>query len=212
MPEEVFCIDRERHEKDIKNTQLEGVTNTFFGNQFLSYFNKIPQIGHYANVETKSLKGYYVDRINESITGTTLPDISVPSTDLSYYGHQNVPFASAGDGNLGTILVRIKLDRYLNNYTALANWSYLKYDWTQGGRNFEFSNQELEGIFYVEFIDGEENITRRIKYKVWIENLPSISLAVNTPDEIDFDVTLKVTDINLNEFIEGSVLADPARF
>ena len=66
---------------------------------------------------------------------------------VSYFAHQNAHYMGVGDGELGQITVRFVLDRYLNNYCALLNWSYLKYDWTFGGKNPDenFEDKDLEG-------------------------------------------------------------------
>ena len=205
----VFCnLKVMRDDKNIRTTELEGITNPFYGNQFMGYFLKIPQMGHYSVPETKSLRGYYIDRINESIRSIATPGINVPSVGISYFGHQKANYNGIGDGELGMLGVTIKLDRYLNNYTAFVNWSYIKYDWTFGHKNKDFSQMDLEGVFVLEFIDGEENISRKIKYKIWIEDVPSINLATTSPEEMDITIMFKVTEIDPSEFVEGNVLAD----
>lgn len=200
--------------KNIENVKIESITNTFFGNQFLSYFLKIPQVGYYQDPETKSLKTYVIDRINETIRGITLPQISVPMVPISYFGHQNDYKMGVGDGELGVITVRMKLDRYLLNYSSFVNWSYLKYDWTYGGvnpKNNMNTLKDLSGLLVVDFLDAEENITRQIAYKVIIDTVPPLSLASDTPDEIEFEIGLRITDIDIEKFIMGHPLSQRQR-
>lgn len=197
--------------KNIPNVEVESITNTYFGNQFLVYFLKIPQIGYYQDPESKSLRSYYIDRINESIRGITLPPINTTMIPLSYFGHQNDYKMGVGDGELGQLSVRLKLDRFLNNYTAFANWNYLKYDWTFGGKNPETqmrTQKDLEGTIVASFLDSTENITRQIAYKIIVDSVPALTLGVDTPDEVEFEVAFRVTDIDLEKFIMGHPLSD----
>ena len=204
MPEDIFCIDRIGHsEKSIEGVMMEGVTNTFYGNQFLGYFIKIPQIGYYSDVETKRLKGYYVDRINETIRGVSLPQVRTSAISLSYRGQSNQHFPGVGDGELGILGVKMKVDRYLNNYTALLNWSFLKYDWTKGKSNETFAIKDLHGIFVVEFLDSEEQISRKMNYKVWVEDIPLLTLGTDDTDEVEIDVQFQIVDMDISGFIEG---------
>ena len=112
--------------KNVPNSTVEPITNTFFGNQFIASFMKVPQTGYYQDAGSKSLKSYYIDMMNESIRGVTLPETSVPMIPISSYAHQNTYFKGVGDCELGTISIRFLLDRYMNNYTALLNWSLIK--------------------------------------------------------------------------------------
>jgi len=194
--------------KNISNVNVESVTNTFFGNQFLGYFLMIPQVGYYQDGESKKLKSYITDRINESIRGLQLPETAIPMVPISYYAHQNEQYMGVGDGELGQISIRLKLDRYLQNYTSLLNWSYLKYDWTFGGKNPDenFDDRDLQGIFIVEFLDACEDRTRKLGYKVIIDSLPGLSLAVDSPEEVEFEVLFRVIDIDTSQFVMGSPL------
>lgn len=197
--------------KNIPNVNVEAITNVFFGNQFLAYFLKIPQVGYYQDPESKSLRSYVIDRINESIRGIILPQVSTPMVALSYFGHQNDYKMGVGDGELGMISLRLKLDRYMNNYTSFLNWSYLKYDWTFGGKNPKNNmkkQSDLEGLLVAKFIDSEENMTRQIGYKVIIETVPPLTLSVDSPDEVEFEISLRVTDIDLEYFIMGHPISD----
>jgi hypothetical protein len=199
--------------KNIKNVNLESITNPFYGNQFLAYFIKIPQIGYDADRETKALKPYNVDRINESIRTVTLPETSVAMIPLTYYGHQNFYYMGVGDGELGQISINMKLDRYMYNYTSFIHWSYLKYDWTFGGKNpeFAFSHKDMEGIFMVEFLDAGEERTRKLSYRLIIDSVTGLNMGVDTPDDIDFEVTLRVTDVDTSQFIMGEPLSERVR-
>jgi hypothetical protein len=200
--------------KNILTVQQESITNTFFGNQFVGYFLKIPQVGYYQDAHSKSLRSYYVDRINESIRGIRLPDINTTMIALSYFGHQNDYKMGVGDGELGHIGVQLKLDKFLNNYTTFINWQYCKYDWTFGGKNpiNDMKKQmDLEGIIVVDFIDSTENISRQIGYKVIIDSVPGLSLTTSTPEEIDFEISLRITDIDIEKFVMGHPLSDKQR-
>lgn len=197
--------------KNVSNVRLEAITNPYFGNQFLSYFLKIPQVGYYQDPESKSLRSYNIDRINETIRGVVLPQVTTTMIAIPYFGHQNDYKMGVGDGELGTIAVKLKMDRFMNNYTSFLNWQYLKYDWTFGGKNP--SNQmkkqmDLEGLLVAEFLDVEENITRQIGYKVIVDTVPALALGVDTPEEIEFEITLRVTDIDLEFFIMGHPISD----
>ncbi len=199
--------------KNIKNVEVESVTNPFLGNQFLGYFLKIPQIGYYQDAESKALKSYITDRINESIRGLRLPETAIAMIAIPYFAHQNEQYMGVGDGELGQISIRYKLDRYLQNYTALLNWSYLKYDWTFGGKNpnNQMTNRDLWGTFIVEFLDADENRTRKIGYKLIIDSLPGLDLSVDTTDEIDFEVLFRVVEIDTSQFVMGEPLNDSER-
>jgi len=197
--------------KNIKNVEVEAITNTYFGNQFLVYFLKIPQVGYYQDPESKALRSYYIDRINETVRGVTLPEINTTMIPIAYWGHQNDYKMGVGDGELGRIAVRFKLDRYLNNYTAFINWQYLKYDWTFGGKNPKNNmktQKDLEGIIVISFLDSTENITRQIGYKIIVDTVPGLTLAADTPDEIEFEVGFRITDIDLEKFIMGHPISD----
>lgn len=197
--------------KNIPSVEVESITNTYFGNQFIAYFLKIPQVGYYQDPESKSLRSYYIDRINESIRGITLPEINTTMIPLSYFGHQNAYKMGVGDGELGRIGVRFKLDRYLNNYTAFINWQYLKYDWSFGGQNPKNQTpqqKDLEGILVVDFLDSVEKVSRQIGYKVIVDTVPSLTLASDTPDEVEFEIGLRVTDIDIEKFIMGHPIAN----
>jgi hypothetical protein len=201
-------------EKNIDNVKIEEITNPFYGNQFIAYFTKIPQVGYYQSTNNKTLNLDYLDKLNETMRGITLPTTAIPMIPISFFGHQNDYKTGVGDGNLGSLSIRFKLDRYLNNYTALLQWSYLKYDWTYGGKNPNNkidTLSDLEGIVMVDFLDAQEEITRRLAYKVVIENLPSLNLAVDTPEELEYDVLFLITDIDPNKFIVGQPLADVQR-
>jgi hypothetical protein len=200
-------------EKNISNVEVESITNPFFGNQFLGYFLKVPQIGYYQDTESKSLKSYVIDRINESIRGIQLPDTAFPTVPISYFAHQNTNFMGVGDGELGNLSIRFQLDRYLQNYTSFLNWTYLKYDWTFGGKNPDngFSDDDLQGTFVVQFLDADEERTRKIAYKVIIDVLPGMSLAVDSPDQIEFETSFKIVDIDPSQFVMGEPLQDTQR-
>jgi hypothetical protein len=200
--------------KNIQNVQFESITNPFFGSQFLTYFIKIPQTGYYQDKESKSLRSYFTDKINETIRGITLPEINTNMIALSYWGHQNDYKMGVGDGELGRISARFKLDRFLNNYTTFLNWQYLKYDWTYGGKNPTNgmkTQKDLEGIIIVDFLDSNEAITRQIGYKVIVDTVPSLTIGVDTPDEVEFEVGFRVTDIDLEKFIMGHPISDRQR-
>lgn len=196
--------------KNISNVEIESITNPFYGNQFIGYFLKVPQVGYYQDPTSRSLKPYLTDRVNESIKGVQLPETSIPMIGIPYFGHQNEQYMGVGDGELGQISVRFLLDRYLQNYTSLLNWSYLKYDWTFGGKNPDegFSDRDLHGTFIVQFLDADEERTRKIGYKVIIDSLPGLSLAVDTPDEVVFEVMFRVLDIDTSQFVMGSPLSE----
>lgn len=200
---------------DIKRiqTEIEGITNELYGNQFIAYFLKIPQIGHYQVPETKSLRPHMMDRVNETITGTTLPDVINPTVPIAYFAHQNAHYPGVGDGELGTITLEMMVDRFLNNYTFMLNWSYMKYDYTSGGLNCKegITKEDLVGKFVVAFIDSEENISRKITYSVLIESVPGLPLNVTTPDNLKASITLRVVDMDLSKFIEGQVLSHNPR-
>lgn len=206
-------VDADGDVKNIDNVNLESITNSFYGNQFLTYFIKIPQTGYDADENSKSLRPYNIDRVNETIRSVTLPDTAVAMIPLTYYGHQNFFYAGVGDGELGQITINFKLDRYLNNYTVLTHWSYLKYDWTFGGQNPEhgFSHKDLEGILMVEFLDADEKRTRKISYRLIIDSLTGITLGVDTPDDLNFDATFRVTDVDTSQFIMGEPLSERTR-
>lgn len=199
--------------KNIDNVEVESVTNTLFGNQFIGYFLKIPQVGYYQDVESKSLKPYVTDRVNETITGVNIPDTAISMIPISYYAHQNEQFMGVGNGELGILSLGFKLDRYLQNYTAFLNWSYLKYDWTFGGKNPDnnMKDHDIHGTFVTEFIDADEKRTRKIGYKVIIETLPGLNLSVKTPDDVEFEVGFKVVDIDTSQFVMGEPLSDSTR-
>jgi len=199
--------------KNISNVNVEGVTNTFFGNQFLGYFLKIPQVGYYQDGQSKSLKSYLTDRINESIRGVTLPETAIQTIALAYYGHQNEQFMGVGDGELGQISIQLKMDRYLHNYTSFLNWSYLKYDWTFGAKNpdNQMSDRDLWGTFVVEFLDADEKRTRKLGYRLIIDSVPGLNLSVDTPDDVEYEVLFRVVDMDVSQFIMGSPLNDPQR-
>lgn len=200
--------------KNIPNVKVESITNTYFGNQFLVYFLKIPQVGYYQDPENKSLRSYYIDRINESIRGVTLPEVNTTMIPISYFGHQNDYKMGVGDGELGRIGIRFKLDRYLNNYTSFINWQYLKYDWHSGGKNPKNNmktQKDLEGTIVVSFLDTDEKITRQIGYKIIVDTVPGLTLGTDSPDEIEFDVGFRITDIDIEGFIMGHPLAEPTR-
>jgi len=199
--------------KNIQNVEVEGITNPFFGNQFLAYFLTIPQVGHYQDEESKSLKSYVVDRINETIRGIVLPETVVPMIPISYYGHNNAHYMGVGDGELGVINIRFILDRYMQNYTSLLNWSYLKYDWTSGGKNPDnnMNDKDLEGTLMVEFLDADEDRTRKLGYKVIIDSLPGINLGVDSPDQIEFDSAFRVVNVDTSQFVMGTPLQDRVR-
>jgi len=199
--------------KIIKNVEVESITNTFFGNQFLGYFIKIPQVGYYQDVTSKSLKPYVTDRINESIRGIQLPETAIHMIAIPYYAHQNEQFMGVGDGELGQISLRFKLDRYLQNYTSLLNWSFLKYDWTFGGKNplNTMTDHDLHGTFIVEFLDADEQRTRKIAYKIIIDSLPGISLAVDTSEDVEFEVLFRVVNIDTSQFVMGDPLNEHVR-
>ena len=196
--------------KKIQNVDFESITNSFFANQFIGYFLKIPQFGYYSDNGLKSLKPYFVDRINESIRGIQTPDVSVPVIAASYFAHQNTHFMGVGDGELGMITIRFLLDRYLNNYCSFLNWSFLKYDWTFGGKNpnVQFSDLDLQGIFSVEFLDSGEKRTRKILYKVLVDAVPGLALGTDTPDQVEFQANFRITDIDISQFVEGEPLID----
>jgi len=199
--------------KNIQNVEVEGITNPFFGNQFLAYFLKIPQVGYYQDPESRGLKSYVTDRVNESVRGVQLPETSIPMIGMTYFGHQNEQYMGVGDGELGQITVRFLLDRYLQNYTSLLNWSYLKYDWTFGGKNPDenFDDRDLQGIFVVEFLDADESRTRKLGYKIIIDSLPGLSLAVDTPEQVEFEALFRVIDIDTSQFVMGSPLKHRVR-
>ena len=199
--------------KNINNVNVESITNTFFGNQFLGYFLLIPQVGYYQDEASKSLKTYIVDRINESIRGVQLPETAITMVAVPYFGHQNEQYMGVGDGELGQISIRFKLDRYLQNYTSLLNWSFLKYDWTFGGKNpnNNMTDRDLRGTFMVEFLDASEERTRKIAYKVIIDSLPGINLGVETPEELEYEALFRVVDVDISQFVMGEPLNDPQR-
>jgi len=199
--------------KNIENVELESITNSFFGNQFLAYFLLMPQVGYYQDTESRSLKSYYLDRINETIRGVTLPETAIAMIAISYFGHNSEHYMGVGDGELGQINIRFLLDKYLNNYTALINWSYLKYDWTFGGKNPEedFDDRELRGTFIIEFIDAEENRTRKLGYKVIVDSVPGLTLAVDSPEQIEFESSFRIVDVDTSQFIMGSPLSERIR-
>jgi len=196
--------------KNIDNVDVEGITNTFFGNQFLAYFLRIPQVGYYQDPESRSLKSYITDRINETIKGTNLPETAIPFIPIAFSGHQNSQFMGVGDGELGVMSIRFVLDRFLQNYTSLLCWSYLKYDWTFGGKNPDenFEDRDLEGILVVEFLDADENRTRKLGYKVIIDSLPGLNLAVDSPEEIVFEASFRIIDVDTSQFVMGTPLHD----
>jgi hypothetical protein len=201
-------------DNNLSNVKFEDISNPFFGNQFIPYFIKIPQVGHYAETNSKELKARYVDRINEVIRGVTIPETSNTFVPVSYFGHQNAQYSGVGSGELGTISVRMKLDRYMNCYASFLTWSYMVYDWTAGGVHNKtgiMSQDELNGIIYVEFLDSEENRTRKMKYKVIIETVPPLTLGVDTPEEMDIEITFKVTDIDPTEFLVSDTLLEPVK-
>lgn len=199
--------------KHIDNTQLESITNSFFGNQFLCYFLKIPQVGYYQDEESRTLKSYYTDRVNESIRGVQLPETSIPIIGIPYFGHQNSQFMGVGDGELGQITIRFLLDRYLNNYASFLNWSFLKYDWTFGGKNPDenFEDKDLYGTFMIEFLDAGEERTRKLGYKLIIDSLPGLNLATDNTDSIEFEALFRILDIDTSQFVEGTPLSDRVR-
>ena len=199
--------------KNISNVEVESITNSFFGNQFITYFLTFPQVGYYQDTATRSLKSYIIDRINESIRGVQLPETAIPMVPMSYFGHQNEQFMGVGDGEMGIISVRFLLDRYLQNYTSLLNWSFLKYDWTFGGKNPDenLSDKDLQGVFVVEFLDADEERTRKIAYKVIVESVPGLALAVDSPEQVEYESTFKVVDIDTSQFIMGTPLQDRVR-
>jgi len=200
--------------KNIDNVDFEEITNPYFGNQFIGYFLRIPQTGYYAESNSFELKSKYVDKINETVRGVTLPESSTTTIPVQYFGHQNLHYNGIGSGDLGTIITRMKLDRYLNNYTTFLVWSHMVYDWTAGGinNNLGITDQdELSGIITVEFIDSEENRTRKISYKVIVESLPPLSLGVDTPDEVDVDVTFKIVDMDVSQFVISAPLQNPIK-
>jgi len=196
--------------KNIQNVELQGITNPYYGNQFIGYFIKIPQVGYYQDPETRALKSYVADRINETIRNISLPETAIPMIPISYYAHQNEQYMGVGDGELGQITIRFVLDRYLHNYTSLLNWSYLKYDWTFGGKNpdNQLLDRNLLGTFVVEFLDADEKRSRKLGYKVIIDSLPGISLGVDTPDQIEYEALFRVVDIDTSQFVMGSPLHD----
>jgi hypothetical protein len=199
--------------KNIQNVEVESITNTFFGNQFLGYFLKIPQVGYYQDVESRALKSYLTDRVNESIRGVNLPETAVQMIAIPFYAHQNEQYMGVGDGELGQISVRFKLDRYLQNYTALLNWSYLKYDWTFGGKNpdNQMDDRDLWGTFITEFLDADEKRTRKIGYRLIIDSLPGLGLAVDSPEDIEYEVLFRVVEIDTSQFVMGEPLSDRVR-
>jgi len=211
----IFPIQEESEDvvKNIINVQVESVTNTFFGNQFLAYFLQIPQVGYYQDEESKTLKSYVTDRINESIRGVQLPETAIQMMSLPYFGHQTEKYMGIGDGELGQISIRLKLDRYLQNYTSLLNWSYLKYDWTFGGKNpnNQMTDHDLWGTFIVEFLDAEEQRTRKMGYKLLIDSLPGLPLAVDSPEEIEYEALFRVVEMDTSQFVMGEPLNDPVR-
>jgi hypothetical protein len=197
--------------KNIPNVNIEAITNTFFGNQFVVYFLKIPQVGHYQDPESKSLRSYNIDRINESIRGVVLPQFNTNMIAVSYFGHQHDYKMGVGDGELGIISVKMKMDRYLNNYTSFLNWQFLKYDWTFGGQNPKnnmVKQKDLEGILIADFLDTDEKVTRQIGFKTIIETVPPLSLAVDGPEEVEFEISLRITDMDLEYFIMGHPISD----
>ena len=102
----------------------------------------------------------------------------------------------------------------MQNYTSLLNWTYLKYDWTFGGKNPEneiTTDRDLWGTFLVEFLDADEERTRKIGYKVLIENLPGLSLSVDSGEDIEYEVIFRVMDIDTSQFVMGSPLSDNVR-
>lgn len=199
-------------QNQIYNTNLESITNPYFGNQFLGQFINTPQVGYYADEAQFRLKSYYQDRLNESIRGLTLPEFHVPMIPVSYFGHQNNQYPGVGTGELGNLTIRFKLDRYLNNFCALLNWQFLKWDWSTGTSNQQIETvlprnrpqKALEGLFIVSFLDANEDITRKIGYKIIIEQVPALSLSVDSPEEIDFECTFKVTDMDITQFVLGN--------
>lgn len=199
--------------KNIKNVNLESITNPFYANQFLAYFIKIPQTGYNSDATGKSLRPYNIDRVNETIRTVTLPETAVSTIPLTYYGHQNFYYMGVGDGELGQVSINFKLDRYLNSYTSMIHWSYLKYDWTFGGQNPEhgFSHKDLEGIIIVEFLDAGEERTRKLSYRVIIDSVTGLSMGVDTPDDINFEATFRVTDVDTSQFIMGEPLSERVR-
>lgn len=196
--------------KNIQNVDVEGITNPFFGNQFLAYFLRIPQVGFYQDPETKSLKSYITDRVNETVKGINLPESAIPMIPISYFAHQNAQYMGVGDGELGITTIRFVLDRYLQNYTSLLCWSFLKYDWTFGGKNPDenFSDKDLEGILIVEFLDADEDRTRKLGYRVILDSLPGLNLGVDSPEEIVFEASFRIIDVDTSQFIMGSPLQD----
>jgi len=199
--------------KNIKNVDVQSVTNTFFGNQFLGYFLKIPQVGYYQDMDTKALKPYVTDRINESIRGLQLPETAIPMMPIPFYAHQNEQYMGVGDGELGQISIRFKLDRFLQNYCSLLNWSYLKYDWTFGAKNpaNQMDDRDIRGTFVVEFLDEEEKRTRKLAYKIVIDTLPGLPLGVETPDDLEFEALFRVLDIDTSQFVMGEPLSERVR-
>jgi len=199
-------------ESQIPNVELEAITNAIYGNAFVGYFTAIPQCGENANHEQNllTLKPYNVDRTNETIKGVTMPETTIPMIAIAFMGHQNAQYAGVGDGEFGMLSLNLKLDRYLNNYSAFLDWSFMKYDWSSGGQNSALglkSQSDIEGIFVVEFINAEEKTTRKIGYSVIIENLPSLALNVDNAEEIIYDVTFKVTDIDIENFIKTNAIS-----
>jgi hypothetical protein len=200
--------------KNVDNVEFEEINNPFYGNQFIGYFVSIPQTGYYKTSNELTLKPKYVDSINGAIRGVTIPETNNNYITVPYFGHQNVNFNGVGDGELGNLTIRMKLDRYMNCYTSFLNWSYMVYDWSAGGINNNLginSQSELEGIFYVEFLDAEEEQTRKMKYKILIQTVPQLNLGVDSPDEIDIDINFKVSEIDPSEFVVSQPLKDGKR-
>jgi hypothetical protein len=60
-------------------------------------------------------------------------------------------------------------------------------------------------------LDVTENRTRKIAYKVIIDNLPGLSLDTETPEETSFDIALKIVDFDISQFVMGDPLNNKTR-
>jgi hypothetical protein len=211
--------DEQPEQNKIYNAPVESIANPYFGNQFMGQFINVPQTGYYADESHFRLRSYYQDRLNESIRGIQLPEFNVPMIAVPYFGMQNNQYPGVGDGELGSLTVRFKLDRYLNTYCAMLNWNFLKWDWSTGISNQQIETElprdrpqkALEAEFIVEFLDANEDTSRKIAYKMIIDQVPGLSLAVDSPDEIDFECTFKITDMDVSQFVLGSPITHNTR-